>query len=117
MSDQLQKYFAAVFGCIIATTWVASGLGAALAGAAAAAVAFAIVAFAQGWRLPSPGHLTLVERRPAGRPIHPRGRPTKRVETQRTATTQSSRRDFESDPRLGEDPSSGLDQSTRGYGW
>ena len=117
MSDQLQKYFAAVFGCMIATTWVASGPGAALAGASAAAVSFAIVAFAQGWRLRRPGHLTLVERRPARRPIQPRGRPAKRVGPQRAATTPSSRRAFASDPRLGEDPSSGPEQSTRGYGW
>ena len=47
MSDELQRYFAAVLACAIAATWVAAGFGPALAGLIASAVAYGAVAVAQ----------------------------------------------------------------------
>lgn len=47
MSEQLQRYFAAVLGCAIAATWAAAGFGPALAGIVTSVAAYFAVAFAQ----------------------------------------------------------------------
>lgn len=77
MSERLQRYFAALLGCALASTWAAAGLGPTLAGLIASAVAYVAVAFSQR-RSPLPsGHGRAAER---GRVT--RARPTPRAPAQ-----------------------------------
>lgn len=47
MSDQLERYAAAILGCALAATWAAAGVGAALIALAAAGACYTATAVAQ----------------------------------------------------------------------
>jgi hypothetical protein len=111
MSEQLQRWFAAVLGCAIAATWAAAGLGPALAGLMASAAAYGAVAFAQRLRHPQAT---------SARTVKPRKVPADRRST--SELSRSSRRRASSRPALDRDARlahevDGPHSATGGYGW
>ncbi len=103
MSEQLQRYFAAVLACVVAATWAASGIGPALAGLAAAVVGYAAVAFTQH------RGVRQVERRPAAKP--------RRTKPTRARPRASEWPVFDADAELPGEQDAGAVPATGSYGW
>ena len=83
MSKELQRYFAALIGCVIGAAWVAAGFGAAFAGLVASVLGYWVVALAQRRPLEVPIRFALPDLSgiAARRSIHDSRRPSSHRET------------------------------------
>jgi uncharacterized protein (DUF58 family) len=122
MSEQIQRYFAAALGCVIATTWAAAGFGAALAGLIAAAVAYGTVVFAQRRGVLRSSRERKVERtqvsaRHRGREPARSGIRARPVVNDRAQPSASRRAVFADDAAVVELPDEASNPATGRYGW
>ena len=119
MSEQLQRYFAAILGCAIAATWAAAGFGPALAGLFASVAAYFAAAFAQRRRLFRSRSAPTVKRRPL------RARESSRSSTRHSSPAAKDREQFPSGRWPVFDAAADLPdeldapptRATGGYGW